>query len=147
MKKILILVVFTLVPAVTSISFAISKTGETEKYDSLKMKIVDVKIDTAQYQRLLGKGESVSMRSGRIILEKGESVGEHSSDNYEEFIIVLVGEGVAESHSGEKIPVREGQVIYIPPYSKHNIHNISSEKLIYIYVVAKAYEDEHNHEH
>ena len=117
------------------------------KFDSLKVKITDVKIDTSQYQRLLGKGESVSMRSGRIILEKGESVGEHSTDNYEEFVIVLVGEGFAENHSGEKIPIREGQVIYIPPYSKHNIHNVNSKMLMYIYVVAKAYDENHNHEH
>lgn len=119
------------------------------KYDSLKVKITDVKLDTSQYQRLLGKGESVSMRSGRIILEKGESVGEHSTDNYEEFVIVLVGEGFAENHLGEKIPIREGQVIYIPPYSKHNIHNVDSKMLMYIYVVAKAYneDEEHHHEH
>jgi quercetin dioxygenase-like cupin family protein len=120
-----------------------------EKYDSLRVKITDVKIDTAQYQRLLGKGESVSMRSGRIILEKGESVGEHSTDNYEEFVIVLVGEGYAENHKGEKIPIKEGQVIYIPPYSKHDIHNADSKMLMYIYVVAKAYDEdeEHHHEH
>lgn len=146
MKKLLFsgLVILLLLYITTSTE---AKNNYFEKYDSLKVKITDVKIDTSQYQRLLAKGESVSMRSGRIILEKGESVGEHSTDNYEEFVIVLVGEGLAENHLGEKIPIREGQVIYIPPYSKHNIHNVNSKMLMYIYVVAKAYNEDEEHHH
>jgi len=81
------------------------------------------------------------MRSSRIILKKGEESGFHSTDNYEEFIIILTGSGYAESESGEKSPVREGQALYIPPYTKHNISNPESEQLIYIYVVARAYEE------
>jgi len=110
-----------------------------EKFDSLKVKIVDVKIDSSIYQCLLEKGELVSMCSGRIILEKGENVGEHSTDDYEEFIIVLVGEGYAENEKGVKTPIKEGQVLYIPPYSNHNIHNEDSKMLMYIYIVSKAY--------
>ncbi|MBN1632662.1 MAG: cupin domain-containing protein [Ignavibacteria bacterium] len=146
MKKIIPFIVYAAV-ILCYAGYVSADADCTEKYDSLKVKIVDVKIDTSQYQRLLGKGESVSMRSGRIILRKGEKVGEHSTDNYEEFVIVLVGEGLAENHKGEKIPIREGQVIYIPPYSKHNIHNVNSKMLMYIYVVAKAYDEEHEHNH
>jgi len=109
--------------------------------DSLKVKIVDIPITGEKSYRILSKEETATMRSSRIILKKGEESGFHSTDNYEEFIIILTGSGYAESESGEKSPVREGQALYIPPYTKHNISNPESEQLIYIYVVARAYEE------
>jgi len=108
------------------------------KDDSLKVKIIEIPNDTSVYTPLLSKGDAVSMRSGRLYLLQGESSGEHSTESYEEFIIVLKGSGVLISNDGEQIIFSEGQAIYVPPYYKHNILNKSHAVLIYIYIVAKT---------
>lgn len=106
--------------------------------DSLKVKIITIPSEGTGYFRLLEKGETCTMRSGRVVLEPGENVGEHSTDNYEELVIILSGSGEMVNESGIRSAVTEGQAVYVPPYSKHNVYNTGTSALVYIYVVSKA---------
>ncbi|MBN1816965.1 MAG: hypothetical protein JW828_06365 [Sedimentisphaerales bacterium] len=91
-----------------------------------------------EYQPLLeGKPTTRGMRSGRVILKKGQECGEHSTGCHEEQLVFLAGSGTAFLGEDKKpVPVQQGNVLYIPPFTLHNIHNSLSERLVYIYCVA-----------
>jgi quercetin dioxygenase-like cupin family protein len=98
-------------------------------------------LDKSDYFEILGKSEAHALRSGLVILEPGKDVGEHSTENYEELIIVLDGHGELEVESAGRIPIKKGQIAYNPPQTKHNVFNTSSDPLRYIYVIALAISD------
>jgi len=89
------------------------------------------------FQRLLaGPPETHRIKSGYITLKKNEEVGAHSTTGKEEVIVVLEGKGEA---TFKKLPARiveKDSLLYIPPDTEHNIKNISSGVLRYIYVTA-----------
>jgi len=90
-----------------------------------------------KYQRLLKpKFGSLKIHSGQVVLRKYENVGEHITDNVEEMLIIL--EGSAEVIIGKKkvIKAEEGSVVYIPPNTFHNIKNIGSNILRYIFTTS-----------
>lgn len=92
-----------------------------------------------KYLRLLGgPPETVVLRSGKVTLQPGETVGEHSTNDYEEMIIVLAGEGTFKYGDSGSIPFNADSVLYCPPDTRHNIMNTGSTPLQYIYVVGKA---------
>lgn len=78
---------------------------------------------------------SQNIKSGYVLLHKGEAIGEHVTENKEEVLYIIEGEvtiiieGIAEF-------AESGSMIYIPPHSKHNIKNESDEDVKYIYVVS-----------
>jgi len=94
--------------------------------------------DKPQYQQLLtGKPQTCGMRSGRVYLLPGQSIGQHNTNNHEELIIFLAGKGVTLIGPEQKpYQVSAGKAVYIPPYTEHNNQNTGSEPLIYIYCVA-----------
>lgn len=104
--------------------------------------VIDLE-NSGEYQPLLnGEPQTCGMRAGRVYLKEGESCGEHSTNAHEETLVFLSGQG----HSligDEKKPyvVGEGKVIYIPPYTVHNIKNSGSAPLVYIYCVAPIAKD------
>lgn len=91
-----------------------------------------------EYQELLGgKPQTCGMRSGRVYLQPGESIGPHSTKAHEETLVFLSGKGVALIGEEETtFKVSEGKVCYIPPHTTHNIKNTGTEPFIYIYCVA-----------
>ena len=94
--------------------------------------------EKAEYQPLLGgEPQTHGMRSGRVYLQPGESCGEHSTEAHEELLVFLSGKGVAligpEQTANE---IGQGKVIYIPPYTIHDMKNTGTEPLVYIYCVA-----------
>jgi len=92
--------------------------------------------DKKEYQRLIpGTPTTFGMKSGRVYLEPGQDCGVHSTENKEEQLVFLKGEGTAEI-AGEKLAVGAGRVCYIPPQTEHNILNTGNEPLIYIFCVA-----------
>jgi quercetin dioxygenase-like cupin family protein len=91
---------------------------------------------TDEYIEILSAGNSVGMRSGRVVLSPGKDVGKHSTDNHEELIVVLSGEGELEVAGIGRTRIRAGMVAYNPPQTEHNVINTGKESLIYIYVVA-----------
>lgn len=91
------------------------------------------------YTRVLGgPPASITMRSGQLLLAPGASVGRHSTERYEELVIVLAGSGEMRVTGGATLALREGTVAYCPPDTEHDIVNTGTRPLRYLYVVARA---------
>jgi len=75
------------------------------------------------------------MKSARVILSPGEEIGEHVTENREEILLILRGEG-SLVRSGQEIPIREGDVYHVGENTLHNVRNGSSSDLEYVYVVS-----------
>lgn len=103
------------------------------------IKVID--LGSAPYQRLLESSkETFAIDAGFVTLSPGESVGPHSTKNFEEVIVFLEGSGVAKVEGKEPLPVDARKVIYIPPLRRHDILNTGSDPLRYIYIVTEAKE-------
>jgi mannose-6-phosphate isomerase-like protein (cupin superfamily) len=94
--------------------------------------------DKAEYQPLLtGEPQTRGMRSGRVYLQPGESCGEHSTEAHEETLVFLSGKGTALIGKEQTVyEIGQGKIIYIPPYTIHDMKNTGTEPLVYIYCVA-----------
>jgi mannose-6-phosphate isomerase-like protein (cupin superfamily) len=105
----------------------------------IKPRRIKLSLESNEYQRLLKRGvDAVSMHSGLVTLEPGKSVGNHSTGNCEEIIIVLDGRGEMVLNNDEDLEMDEGFILYCPPYTEHNIKNTGEKYLKYIYVAAKT---------
>ncbi len=87
---------------------------------------------------LKGAPQTTGMRSGFVRLKPGESVGEHSTQDHEEALVVLSGEGKAEVEGHDAVSFSARNLIYIPPRSRHNVTNTGKGVLEYVYVVAPS---------
>jgi len=87
---------------------------------------------------LTGPPESVTMKSGLVLLAPGKSVGKHSTERNEELLIVFEGQGEMTFKDGAKLPVKANTAVYCPPKTEHNVTNTGTGLLRYVYVVAKA---------
>ncbi len=87
------------------------------------------------YESIIKPPKSRALKSGRVLLEPGESVGEHITEKREEIIIVLKGTA-SISAKGKTIQAREGEVFFVPEATLHNVFNNSENPLEYIYVVS-----------
>jgi mannose-6-phosphate isomerase-like protein (cupin superfamily) len=109
----------------------------TQKYSTPK--IVVLNLDSLEYQRIFeGEKEGVLFHSGYVILGVNESIGAHNTKDYEEMIIVLEGEGEMIISGGSVLNLKYGIIGYCPPNTEHNIKNIGSSYMKYIYVAAKS---------
>jgi mannose-6-phosphate isomerase-like protein (cupin superfamily) len=100
-----------------------------------KVLVVDLN-EMAEYQRLLeGRPQTCGMRSGRVYLQPGQDCGQHSTEQKEEMLVFLSGQGNLLIEEKESFPVGRGRVSYIPPHTRHDVKNTGSEPLIYIYCV------------
>ncbi|MFI4912268.1 MAG: cupin domain-containing protein [Sedimentisphaeraceae bacterium JB056] len=102
-----------------------------------EIKVIEL-ITQPDYQPLLtGEPQTKGMRAGRVYLKPGEDCGEHSTEAHEETLVFLKGKGKSLIGNDKKPhEVGEGKVVYIPPFTIHNIVNDSKEPLVYIYCVA-----------
>jgi len=87
---------------------------------------------------LTGPPETVTMKSGYVVLEPGRSVGKHSTEHHEEILIVLEGQGEMRFHDGSKLELKARTALYCPPETEHDVWNTGNELLRYVYVVANA---------
>lgn len=85
---------------------------------------------------LNGAPQTRGMRGGSVKLKRGQSVGWHSTGEQEEALVILHGTGMANIEGGAEIPVHEKMMAYIPPGTKHNVTNLGTELLEYVWVVA-----------
>jgi len=76
------------------------------------------------------------MRSGRVRLVPGESIGLHNTNANEELLVFLSGSGVARIGEDTRLQVGAGKVAYIPPQTAHDVVNTGSEPLMYVFCVA-----------
>lgn len=85
---------------------------------------------------ILNCENSVCMKSGEVVLKKGEEIGCHNTGRKEELIVVLEGNAKVEINNNFFERVESGSVIYFPPSTLHNIKNTDEEILRYIYITA-----------
>ena len=96
----------------------------------------DLQCPVSDCALLKGTPQTAGMRSGFVRLKPGESVGAHSTDDHEEALVILQGQGKAEVEGRDAVTVSTRRLIYIPPHARHNVTNTGSEMLEYVYVVA-----------
>ncbi|MDP3789951.1 MAG: cupin domain-containing protein [Candidatus Omnitrophota bacterium] len=91
-----------------------------------------------KYMRLFSKkdGSAISLRSGCVVLKPGESVGEHSTDEQEELLIILEGEGRLLLGKSAEIEFEKDSAAYIPPRTIHDVKNTGMVDLKYVFVTA-----------
>ena len=110
----------------------------TQSISRNSAKVIPFPSGKESYAKILGgPPETICLKSGYVNLEPGKSVGKHSTNEYEELIVPLEGEGELRVDGMEPLSLRPGQVLYTPPQTVHDVWNTSPEPLKYIYVVAK----------
>jgi len=77
------------------------------------------------------------MRSGFVCLPPGHDVGSHSTEDSEELIIALSGEGELVLDGAGSLRLGVNHVAYVPPRTRHNVFNKGAHELRYVYVAAR----------
>jgi quercetin dioxygenase-like cupin family protein len=85
---------------------------------------------------LTGKPQTSGMRGGSVKLKPGESVGWHSTGENEEALVILKGLGIAKIEGQPDVSFHDGELIYIPPATRHNVTSAGADVLEYVWVVA-----------
>jgi mannose-6-phosphate isomerase-like protein (cupin superfamily) len=76
------------------------------------------------------------MEAGRVTLPPG-AVGElHSTQHYEEVLVVLLGTGELRLSGRAPLPIAAPGAVYVPPHTEHVVANTSTGSLVYVYVAA-----------
>jgi len=101
-------------------------------------KVVDLSGTTPEIPVLNGPPENPGMIAGRVLLAPAKSVGEHSTGNYEELLVVLEGSGEMSLANGTKLPAQAGHALYCPPHTTHNVTNTGTRPLRYVYIVSRV---------
>jgi quercetin dioxygenase-like cupin family protein len=123
--------------AVVSFTPAIGSTDQATTEPEAKVIHLDPGAD--EYVRVLGgPPETVTMRSGQVVLVPGESIGKHNTEAYEELLVVFEGEGVMQITDGPTLSLKGGSVAYCPPRTEHDVVNTGAGRMRYLYVVAIA---------
>ncbi|MBN1502163.1 cupin domain-containing protein [Candidatus Woesearchaeota archaeon] len=79
--------------------------------------------------------ESKALKSGRVVLCKGEEIGEHVTTDKEELIIVIKGKATL-MHGHDTFELKQGETHFIKEGVAHNVINYYDDELEYIYVVS-----------
>jgi mannose-6-phosphate isomerase-like protein (cupin superfamily) len=112
---------------------------QTAQTDTSRAPFVRALEDPADYHLLLtGLPQTCGMRSGRVRLAPGKSIGLHNTKGNEELLVFLAGRGTALIGEDTRLQVGAGQVAYIPPQTAHDIVNTGTEPLVYVFCVAPA---------
>jgi len=91
------------------------------------------------YQRLVDPDQhSLGMKAGRVYLEPGQACGRHSTEDREEVLVFLTGQGTLQIGQDQLFGVGQGKVAYIPPRTLHDVVNSGTAPLAYIFCVAPA---------
>jgi mannose-6-phosphate isomerase-like protein (cupin superfamily) len=104
-----------------------------------KPKCVEIDMTKTESIPLIkGPPESITMRSGLVVLQPGESVGKHNTGVYEEIVVALEGEGEMLFGDGGTMRLSTNIVAYCPPHTEHDVRNCSGTVMRYIYIVARS---------
>ena len=80
--------------------------------------------------------EARAISSSCVRLAPGERVGEHVTAAKEELLFVLEGEATVLVR-GTATAVPAGNAAYVPPDTPHDVANVASAPLVYVYVTAR----------
>lgn len=91
-----------------------------------------------KYTRLFSKkdGSAILLRSGCVVLRPSENVGEHSTEEQEELLIILEGKGKLLLCKSAEIEFEKDSAAYIPPRTIHDVKNTGTVNLKYVFVTA-----------
>jgi mannose-6-phosphate isomerase-like protein (cupin superfamily) len=113
-------------------------TPDDLKPMNLLPKVISLPTNDDPYFPVLTDSIAHKLHSGLVRLQPGDSSGLHSTKTYEEMIVVLSGAG--ELHYADQIlPIKKGEVGYVPPETFHNMVNSGTEPLQYLYIVTPVY--------
>jgi len=104
------------------------------------MKARLIKLESAEkYQKLFSKDSGTAgMKAGHVRLQPGENIGEHSTAEREEVLVILKGKGEAVIGKGEVFKIEKDAALYIPPKTGHDIKNTGLEILEYIFITSNT---------
>lgn len=111
------------------------------EHEQAKPRAKVMKLDSSGKRHSLllsGPPESVTMKSGLVVLEPNQSVGKHSTGNHEEMLVILEGKGAMLFKDGSKLDLQANLALYCPPQTEHDVVNTGSSVLRYVYVVAST---------
>jgi len=104
-----------------------------------RVKVVNLEPGDSPYLMLLdGPPETASLRSGLVTLAPGTSIGKHNTENYEEVLVPLEGEGELRIPGQPPVRIRSGLITYAPAHTEHDVANTGTTRLRYIFIVARA---------
>lgn len=95
--------------------------------------------DSIKHFSILDSSRSVQMRSALVTLQPGENIGSHNTGKNEELLVILEGVGEVEAHGLGKQRVSGQSVVYISPDNQHNVSNVGTVPLRYLYIVSKIH--------
>ena len=106
--------------------------------DFSKAKIV--KLDpSSKYQRLFSRDSGTcGIKSGHVILKKGEEIGEHSTNDLEEVLVILKGKGQLVINKKVSLDFEDNAALYVSPGTIHNVKNTGSGALEYVFITSNA---------
>ena len=85
---------------------------------------------------LLTADNARRMRAGLVTLAPGASSGRHSTEGYEELLVVLAGRAEVEVEGHGPLAAAAPAAVYIPPRTFHNVVNPGPGEARYVYSVA-----------
>lgn len=116
-----------------------NKQGVGQEVPTPRAKVVQINPLAAESMPVLGgPPETVTMRSGSIVLLPSKNVGKHTTGNNEEALVVFSGTGEMRMADGTILNLKPYVILYCPPDTGHDVFNTGNEPLRYVYVVARA---------
>ncbi|MGB9697611.1 MAG: cupin domain-containing protein [Ignavibacteria bacterium] len=95
--------------------------------------------ESTNYQKIFdGEKDSVVFYSGVVTIAPNKAGHLHSTEIYEEMIVVLEGEGQVKITNNRNLDLKFGNVAYIPPNTEHQVFNTGIVNLKYIYIATKS---------
>jgi len=115
------------------------KQGAGQEVQPPRGKVVQIDPLGLESMPLLGgPPETVTMRSGSIVLHPTKNIGKHTTGNNEEVLVVFSGSGEMRLADGTILNLKPHVILYCPPDMEHDVFNTGSEPLRYVYLVARA---------
>jgi mannose-6-phosphate isomerase-like protein (cupin superfamily) len=116
-----------------------NKEGAGQEVTTPRARVVQINpLATESMPVLGGPPETVTMRSGSIVLHPSQNVGRHTTGSNEEALVVFSGSGEMRLADGTVLTLKPYVVLYCPPETEHDVYNTGSEPLRYVYLVARA---------
>jgi quercetin dioxygenase-like cupin family protein len=85
-------------------------------------------------ETVISRPESSQLHLGYVVLESGRAIGEHSTEDGEELIVVVEGKGEVTSE-GYTQAIEAPCVVLVPAHTVHNVRNMSTALLKYVYAL------------
>jgi mannose-6-phosphate isomerase-like protein (cupin superfamily) len=102
-------------------------------------KIITFNPDSTSYQEIFdGEKDSVVFYSGVVTVLPKTSGHLHSTEIYEEMIVVLEGEGQVRVTKQKNLDLKFGNIVFIPPNTEHQVFNTGTKNFKYIYIATKS---------